>query len=677
MGNSERKIYSVAEVNRKARMVLEGALGELWVEGELSRVTLHSSGHWYFTLKDEQAAVSCAMFARDNARVGFRPKDGMQVQLLARPSLYEASGRYQLIASAMEEAGKGNLQEQFEKLKAKLAEEGLFDESRKKPLPLLPKKIGVVTSPTGAAIRDIINVLTCRNPNIQILLAPVVVQGNAAAKSIAAAIDYLNKRNVEPVSRLLAEQPESKRDACSTFFNPHLPMEVTERNLPHWTQEGTTYFVTFRLADSIPQEKLEQWRNDRELWLKEHPEPYSDEDKLEYHQLFSEKIQEWLDAGTGSCLLKRTEVAALVADAFRKFDGERYDLGEWVVMPNHVHLLVTPREGYELPEILHSWKSYTAHEVCKLTGTEGQVWQHESYDHIVRNPEQLRHFENYILANPARAGVKVEQASRLLPCADGNKRDACSTLPIDVLIVGRGGGSIEDLWAFNEEVVARAIARSEIPVISAVGHEIDFTIADFVADVRAPTPSAAAELAVRQKADLEEEVLLYQRRLNQALKSRVQDFRLRLNRAAHSYVFREPAALVKQYRRTLQSAEVRMGDLLRIDAQKKVQRLEHAHVRMAHLLQSAVQQAHQRVDELGMTMRHEIGRRAERDRQKFQTLESQLRMLNPLAVLGRGYSLTLRADGSVARSKDELELGDEITTRLADGNLVSKITEKA
>ena len=672
----KRKIYTVADVNRKARMVLEGGIGELWVEGELSRVTIHSSGHWYFTLKDEQAAVSCAMFRNDNGRVAFKPKDGLKVQMFARPSLYEANGRYQLIASEMEEAGKGNLQEQFEKLKAKLAAEGLFDADRKKPLPVLPKKIGVVTSPTGAAIRDIINVLTRRNPNIQILLAPVVVQGPTAAKSIAAAIDYLNKRNVEQASHLFYCADGNKRDACSTFFNPHLPMEVTERNLPHWTQEGTTYFVTFRLADSIPQAKLDQWKNDRELWLKEHPEPHSDEDKLEYHQLFSEKIQEWLDAGAGSCLLEQPEVAALVADAFRKFDGERYDLGEWVVMPNHVHLLVTPREGFGLNDILHSWKSYTGHEICKLTGMEGQVWQHESYDHIVRSPEQLRHFENYIHANPEKAGVKVEQASRLLPDDGENKRDACSTLPIDVLIVGRGGGSIEDLWAFNEEVVARAIAASEIPVVSAVGHEIDFTIADFVADVRAPTPSAAAELAVREKGDLEDEVSLYERRLNQSLKTMAQDFRLRLNRAAHSYVFREPSALVNRYRLSVESIKGRLPELLKLSASDRRQRMGSANVRMAHLLQSGVQQAHQRVDELGMVMQHRMERKAERDREKLERLEGQLRMLNPLAVLGRGYSLTLKQDGTVARSKEDVEAGDLITTKLADGKLVSKVEGK-
>jgi exodeoxyribonuclease VII large subunit len=314
-------------------MVLESAMGDVWVEGELSRVVVHASGHWYFTLKDESAAVSCAMFRNDNQQITFKPKDGLKVQMLARPSLYEANGRYQLIASEMEEAGKGNLQEQFEKLKARLAEEGLFDKSRKKNLPLLPRKIGVVTSPTGAAIRDIINVLTRRFPNIGILLIPAKVQGAGAEQGIAKAIDYLNTRG-----------------------------------------------------------------------------------------------------------------------------------------------------------------------------------------------------------------------------------------DIDVMIVGRGGGSIEDLWNFNEETVARAIDRSEIPVISAVGHEIDFTIADFVADVRAPTPSAAAELAVREKSDFEDALALCDRRLKQSLKTLEQDFRLRLGRAAHSYVFREPANLVRGYRQHMMALETRMADLLKLGA---------------------------------------------------------------------------------------------------------------
>jgi len=440
---SERKIYSVAEINRKARMVLESGIGDIWVEGELSRVTVHSSGHWYFTLKDEAASVSCAMFRTDNARVTFRPKDGMKVQLLARPSVFESSGRYQLIAAEMEEAGKGNLQEQFEKLKARLAAEGLFDAERKKKLPLLPRKIGIVTSPTGAAIQDMINVLTRRFPNLGILLVPVKVQGAGSEQGIAKAIDYLNTRD-----------------------------------------------------------------------------------------------------------------------------------------------------------------------------------------------------------------------------------------DIDVMIVGRGGGSIEDLWNFNEEIVARAIAGSRIPVISAVGHEIDFTISDFAADVRAPTPSAAAELAVREKGELEELMALFDRRLRQSLKTMVQDYRLRLNRQVHSYVFREPGYLVRQYRQEVRSMKRRMADLLKLQAQRRAQRLESANTQMSHLLLSGVQQTHQRIDELGMTMRHRVERKVEGDQQRVRRLEGQLRILNPLAVLGRGYSLTRRMDGTVVRSAASIDIGDEMITQFADGKIISNVAGK-
>ena len=271
--DDRRKIYSVAELNRAARFTLENGIGEIWVEGEISRMTHQASGHWYFTLKDEAAAVSCAMFKQNNASTTFTPKDGLKVRVLGQASLYEPRGSYQLIIRKMEEAGKGSLQEQFEKLKAKLAAEGLFDASRKKPLPLLPQKIGVVTSPTGAAIRDIINVLTRRFPNIEILLAPVTVQGDGAAKSIAAAIEYLNTYNkkVEQASRL-PNQETNERDARSTlwdtrssFFNPNMPLDIHERNMPHWQQDGATYFVTFRLADSIPKKRLQQWQQERDI----------------------------------------------------------------------------------------------------------------------------------------------------------------------------------------------------------------------------------------------------------------------------------------------------------------------------------------------------------------------------------------------------------------------------
>ena len=656
--SSERKIYSVTEVNRKARMVLEGALGELWVEGELSRVTIHSSGHWYFTLKDEGAAVSCAMFSRDNAGVGFRPKDGMKVQMLARPSLYEANGRYQLIASEMEEAGKGSLQEQFEKLKAKLAAEGLFDESRKKPLPLLPRKIGVVTSPTGAAIRDIINVLTRRFPNLEILLAPVTVQGSTAAKSIAAAIRYLNK--VGQASSLSTEDMR--------YFFPFLPVEIDGRHLPHWKQEGTTYFITFRLADSLPKKKLRQWREERDQWLRIHEDPYSLEEQEEYAKLFSEKINQWLDAGSGSCILEEEANAKMVENALLHFEGDRYRLGSYVIMANHVHVLVSPMPDSELSDILHSWKSFTANELNKSTEGKGAVWQDESYDHIVRSPEQLVFYTNYIRKNIEQSGGKA--------LARVDRLEACPTLPIDLMIVGRGGGSIEDLWAFNEEVVARAIFDSEIPVISAVGHEIDFTISDFAADVRAPTPSAAAELAVREKSTFEDELSLCRRRLKQSLKTMEQDFRLRLSRAAHSYVFKEPAALVARHRVLVASMKARLPKLLLHSAANRHQRMDRAETKMAYSLRSGVQQAHQHVDELGIVMQHRAERKIESDRQKLQQLESQLRMLNPLEVLGRGYSLTRKTDGTLVRSTESVKEGEVMITQLADGKVVSNITEK-
>ena len=392
-----RKIYSVAELNRAARLTLENGIGEVWVEGEISRLTLHSSGHWYFTLKDEAAAVSCAMFKQNNAMVLFHPKDGIKVRVLGQASLYEARGNYQLIAHKMEEAGKGDLQEQFEKLKAKLAAEGLFDEDRKKPLPLLPRKIGVVTSPTGAAVRDIINVLTRRFPNIGILLAPVTVQGEGSAPRIAKAINYLNTRN-----------------------------------------------------------------------------------------------------------------------------------------------------------------------------------------------------------------------------------------DIDLMIVGRGGESLEDLWAFNEEVVARAIAASEIPVISAVGHEIDFTISDFVADLRAPTPSAAAELAVPVKSELEEQINRLAARLGGSLQNR-------------ALVLRER---IPGFRKT-------MAQALSASLRQRQQRIDEASLRLSHRLQTSV---------------------AER-KQNLKRLKAQLRAYSPLGVLDRGYSLTETADGAVVRNAKELKKGDLLKTRFAKGTVLSEVKE--
>ena len=396
--DEKRKIYSVAELNNEARKMLERHIGEVWVEGEISRLTQHSSGHWYFTLKDEAAAVSCAMFKQNNATVLFHPKDGIKVRVLGQVSLYEARGNYQLIVQKMEEAGKGDLQEQFEKLKAKLAAEGLFDEGRKKPLPMLPKKIGVVTSPTGAAVRDIINVLSRRFPNLGILLAPVTVQGATAAKSIAAAIRHLNTRD-----------------------------------------------------------------------------------------------------------------------------------------------------------------------------------------------------------------------------------------DIDLIIAGRGGGSLEDLWAFNEEIVARAIAASEISVISAVGHEIDFTIADFVADLRAPTPSAAAELAVPVQSELDGQITRFAARLGGSLQNR-------------ALVLRER---IPGFRKT-----------------------------MVHALRSGVQQRQLQVDQSALTLSHVLKSAVAERQQDLKRLKVQLRAYSPLGVLDRGYSLTETANGTVVRDAKKLKKGDLLKTRFAKGTVLSEVKEK-
>jgi exodeoxyribonuclease VII large subunit len=433
---------TVSELNLKARRLLEQGMEELWVSGELSRVTLHTSGHWYFTLKDAQAAVSGAMFARENAGVAFVPEEGMQVELYGRTSLYETSGRYQFIATQMELAGRGDLQKQFEALKNKLAAEGLFDEERKKPLPSLPQRIGVITSPTGAAVRDIIEVLVRRFPHLEILLAPVPVQGEGAAKRIAQAIEYLN--------------------------------------------------------------------------------------------------------------------------------------------------------------------------------------EHEA---------------------------------------------------LDLLIVGRGGGSLEDLWAFNEERVAYAIAASALPIISAVGHEIDFTLADFAADVRAPTPSAAAELAVPEWHELEKQIYDQQRRVIAALRNLVQQYQIRFERVATHAVFREPAQAVRFNRQRLLQLKEQLIYRLVEQRDRENERIARAKLQTRLFLERSIQQTQQRVDESELRIKHSAMQRIQHWQNRVSRAHRQLELLSPLAVLSRGYSITLNAEGVVVRSAGQVEAGEQITTRLVDGALISDLTQ--
>jgi exodeoxyribonuclease VII large subunit len=413
-------VYSVTELTRRIRSVLEQGIGSVWVEGELSNVRRPASGHCYFTIKDETAQLRAVVWRSDLRLLACAPADGLLVRAGGAITVYERDGSYQLVVRRLEPGGKGSLQARFEALKKKLEAEGLFAAARKRPLPLLPQHIGIVTSPTGAAIRDMLNVLTRRFPNLHIALAPARVQGEGAAEEIAAAVDLLNAQG-----------------------------------------------------------------------------------------------------------------------------------------------------GY------------------------------------------------------------------------------------DVLIVGRGGGSLEDLWAFNEEVVARAIARSRIPVISAVGHETDFTISDFVADLRAPTPSAAAELVVGRKDAFERELAQHSAALARALRQAWLEARARFLAAAGHYVFREPANLVRLYR----------------------QRLEGLGVRLRRRLEDRAREAQQGLDDLALRLTQRVQASRTLWRQQVSGLERQLAALSPLAVLERGYSLTRTCDGRVVRSAGELRKGQAVVTRVARGSFESEVTD--
>jgi len=408
----------VTELNRRIKGLIEREFGTLWVEGEVSNFRPAASGHIYFTLKDESSQIPVAYFKGSQRGFKLSLKDGMKVRVYGDVTLYLERGQHQIIAKMIEEAGKGDLQKAFEELKEKLQKEGLFDAARKRPLPFLPRHIGIVTSPTGAAIQDMLNILGRRFPNLHLVIAPVKVQGEGAAAEIARAIDLLNKRE-----------------------------------------------------------------------------------------------------------------------------------------------------------------------------------------------------------------------------------------DLDVLIIGRGGGSIEDLWAFNEEVVARAIARSRLPVISAVGHEIDFTISDFVADVRAPTPSAAAELVVRPKSDFEEQLRSLNRRLNQSLEHHALQFRNRLIRAAHSYVFREPGHLLRQHRQSIQNMRLRLISVLRGEYVERQQRVDDAQTQLLQSINMMVQEKSQRL----------------------KRLEAQLRALGPRAVLERGYSITRTRDGKVLTKANSVKAGQELETLLAEGKIISVV----
>ena len=436
------KIWSVTELTRRIKGALQRGFGSVGVEGEISNLARPASGHMYFTIKDEGSQIQAVMFKGSQRGLSFVPKSGDVVRAYGEITVYEKRGNYQILIRRLEPGGKGNLQAQFEALKKRLAEEGLFENARKQPLPMLPQHVGVVTSPTGAAIRDILNVVTRRFPNLHILLAPVKVQGEGAAEEIAAAIDRLN------------------------------------------------------------------------------------------------------------------EIGGL-----------------------------------------------------------------------------------------------------------------------DALIVGRGGGSLEDLWSFNEEVVARSVARSRIPVISAVGHEIDFTICDFVADVRVPTPSAAAELVVGRKDAFIGMLEDYARRLEGCMRHVLERARHRLTRSSQHYVFREPTNAVARYRERIDSMEQRMQREVRGNVQSAQQSLDWVSGALQQRSRAALQGGRQDLDILARRMQQALVLQQQRYSQELQRITLQLRALNPLAVLQRGYSVTRLKDGTIVRDAEAVDSGTQLCSRVAKGELISRVEE--
>jgi exodeoxyribonuclease VII large subunit len=438
-----RRIYTVSELTAAIKDQIEKRFAGLWVEGEISNLRIVSAGHVYFTLKDETAQVRAVLFKSRVRRLRFTPTDGLHVLAFAMLEVYAARGEYQLVCEMLEPKGLGALQLAFEQLKTRLAAEGLFDPGRKRPLPVLPRRVGLVTSPSGAAVRDFLRVITRRFADVHVVVYPVRVQGETAAPEIVRALADLNR----------------------------------------------------------------------------------------------------------------------------------------------------------------------------LGG-------------------------------------------------------------LDVLVVARGGGSLEDLWAFNEETVARAIAGSKIPVISAVGHETDVTIADFVADLRAPTPSAAAELVVREKAQLVAHLTSLRERLRTGVAQRVRRVRERLDDLGRRRVLTDPGRAVRDWSRRLDELGVRLSRGLALRREQAHQRLERA----ARALRPEVLRTHLRHEARHLAQlrrRLEQGGRGDvlRRRRAVEALAGQLDTLSPLACLARGYSICTGPAGAVVTRASQVGPGDTVSVRLREGRLGCRVEE--
>ena len=463
-----RQVLSVSELTAQVKRLLEKQVGSVWVSGEITNLRAQSSGHIYFTLKDAGAQLSCVLFRGEAVMNRSLLQDGQKVLLQGDVTVYEARGQYQLIVHAVELQGVGALQIAFEKLKQKLAAEGLFAPERKRPLPEYPQRIGLVTSPTGAAVRDVLHVVQRRNPGLEIILAPCRVQGEGAAEEIAAAIRLLNEFSV-----------------------------------------------------------------------------------------------------------------AAVCD--RRSKGE----------------------------------------------------------------EEMR------------------------------RSQTAATNKLDLILVARGGGSLEDLWAFNEEVVARAIFESAIPIVSAVGHEIDFTISDFVADVRAATPSAAAEIITEgvfaSREFVAEAPGLLRRKIRQRLEGAMEDFEQFRGRMARLHPRR-------RLNESLQRLDDLQSGLWRCAKQVTRERAVAWRNLADRLLRvRPAQLLHQRRESL-VTSRRRLFELVQghlrNGRNRFETMEARLRLLGPEQVLARGYSITMdAATDKVLRNAAEVKAGQRLKTRLKQGEILSR-TEK-
>jgi exodeoxyribonuclease VII large subunit len=484
-----RRVWKVSELTDRIGALLEGSFPDVWIEGEVSNFHSAQSGHLYFTLKDANSQIRCACFREQARGLKFRPEDGLHVTIRGSLGVYQQRGEYQVYVSYIEPVGAGALQLAFEQLKKKLQSEGLFDEARKKPLPILPRCIGVITSPTGAAIRDILRVLKRRFANVHLQLYPVKVQGDGAAREIVSA---------------------------------------------------------------------------------------------------------------------------------------------------------------------------------------------------------LRHFNRVRFA--------------------------------DVLILARGGGSLEDLWAFNEEIVARAIAESGIPVITGVGHEIDFTIADFVADLRAPTPSAAAEIVVRSRQEFERQIAEHQRRLVHHVRYLLSERRHRVRDLETHRGFRQLEALVRQSRQRVDELSAALGLVLRArlagsrqrvtkasarissfdlrgraemlrrhirqqqealyaalerGVMRKRRHFTDARVRLARIdLAARVARLRRSLEQRSAELRMRIDRTLIARRRRFEAARVQLNERNPLNLLDRGYAIAYDASGKVLRSADQVSVADDISVRLARGRLDATVRRK-